>query len=87
MFGVEYGKNESVVKTFVNKLNEEYYPDNLDSLFDNAMNLEKNINVCHHCSIAVVNNCYMCDPRTKVHYLVMLIMYKYFYHKLLLKAY
>lgn len=77
IFGIEYNKKESVVKSFVKNLNDEYYPDKLESLFDNAMNLEKNIHVCNSCSIDAVNNCYMCDPRTKVHYLVMLIMYKY----------
>ncbi|WP_242349337.1 RloB family protein [Mucispirillum schaedleri] len=77
IFGVKYKKKENIIQLFINKLLEEYYPYKLQSLFDNAMNLEYNIKVCHHCSTDVINECYNCDPRTKVHYLVMLIMYKY----------
>lgn len=77
MFGVEYNKNANNTQIFVNKILEEYYPDKLQRLFDNAINLENNIKICSNCSRETLNGCYDCDPRTKVHYPVMLIMYKY----------
>lgn len=78
IYKIKYDKDKETAEKFVEILDSRYYPDKLEPVFANAIRLEEDNKPCSCCNNkSSLNTCYDCDPKTRVHYLVMLIMYKY----------